>query len=355
MRGTTRFIQVWATGDLSSDVIGNEPVEAYDGTLAVVLERGAHLDPLYENGFLGSQSRVFVQRSDDGVDERSGAAVLGYEGSLSDPGGDVQIGAQFFLQTQDYGTSEYLALIGTTLIRLVDTSDFETFLSDADLARREGKFTEFATHPLVRICDITALGFAAPDRGPRLRLYVDATGEISVSPSGSKLGSVGDSLSDVEAEWARQNQSTDAPCAVALARTVDEGVRVKGLADRPWMSSYHCALAGLRTVRARGVADPSHLAVSGFGGRINSALDDIEDAADSVHVVAPVLISSREDFYLFAPAVNKTFKMGASAAKLAELLLIFGSVDAASEHASAESLHTVRRFLENAGVRLSVV
>lgn len=353
MRGTTRLIKTWATGELSSDVTGGAPVEEWDGALALVLERPAHLDTLVDGGLVSSASRVFLQRADDGVDERSGATVLGYEGSLSDPGGDVQIGAQFFLQTQDYSTSEYLSLIGTTLIRLVDGSDFEAFMADADRAREKGVFPEFATHPLVRICDVTALGSPSSDRGPRLRLYVDAAGEISVSPSGSRLGTVGNSsLADLEAEWVRQNADTKAPCAVSLARTVDEAVRVEGLAQRPWLSAYHTTLAGLRDVRTRGLADPTHLRASGFGGRLDPALDEVQHPVDVARVGAPALMWSRDHAYVYDPATEKTFRLGMPAATLAERLLVLGSVEAAAEGADAEPLTAVRDFFAGAGVAL---
>lgn len=353
MRGTTRLIKTWATGELGADVTEGEPVGPYEGALVLVLERAAHFDRLVDDGLVGSESRVFVRGVADRTDERSGATVLGYDGSLSDPGGDVQIGAQFFLQTQDYGTSEYLSLIGTTLIRLVDEADFETFLADADRAREKGEFAEFATHPLVRICDVTALGSARPDQGPRLRLYVDAAGEISTSPSGARLGEVGCGLDQLESEWAKQNGSAEVPDAVALARSVPEDARVRGLTQRPWIPQYHAVLAGLRDVRTRGLSDPTALRASGFGGRLDSALDGVAEPADVGRSGTPVLLWAGADGYVVDPATEKTFRLGLPAARLAERLLVSGSVDAAAGgKADEQSLIRVDEFFQKAGVHL---
>ncbi|WP_193608069.1 daptide biosynthesis RiPP recognition protein [Nocardioides lijunqiniae] len=354
MQGTTRLIKTWATGELGQDVLaGAGHDEAYDGSLAVVLERQQHFDAMREAGLIGADTRAFVPGATDSTDGSEGPIVLGYEGSLSDPGGDVQIGTQFFMQTQDYGTSEYLSLIGATLVRVIDETDFETFLEDADRAYVKGDLAEFATHPLVRLCDVTSLGSATPDRGPKLRLYVDASGQISTSPGGAVLGKVGDDLETLEAEWARLNAASDTPCAVALAQVVPEQTRADALRQRPWLAYYHSALAAVRDVRTRGLAELSEIQISGFGQRLDPDLEGADGSAHEARPGSPVLMWTDDQALVFDPRSEKTFQMGRPAARLAERLLVLGSVEAAAQGDEANLLK-VEEFFQRAGVELCV-
>lgn len=351
MQGTIRLIKTWATGHLGVDVTEGRPVPPLDGTLAVVLERQQHLEPLVEAGVVGADTRVFAPGIADGAHDRVGATLLGYDGSLSDAGGDVQIGANFFLQSQDYGTSEYLSLIGTTLVRIVDESDFATFLEDADRARETGEFADFATHPLVRICDITSLGSPALEAGPALRIYVDAAGEISTSPGGATLGEVGLGLDELAGAWKSGNADSDQTCAVSLARAVPEETRAAELRSRPWLGGYHTAISGLRDLRGRNLAELKSVRVSGFGGRLSPELADVA-SYESARSDAPALLWTDDAAFLHDWASEKTFQLGHGAGRLAERLLVLGSVDAASD-GDADQLRTVADFFSKSGVRLA--
>src|SRR5690625_7668175 len=113
---------VWGSGRLEPGSAEPSEVHAADGSVAIVLERADQLDAARKSGIVGKDSRVFVPGVYDDLD---GPIILGYDGSLSDPGGDVQVGVQFFVQTQDYGTSEYHSLIGSKLPKISDISDFD--------------------------------------------------------------------------------------------------------------------------------------------------------------------------------------------------------------------------------------
>jgi hypothetical protein len=349
VRGTARFIRVWGSGQLEADILSRGERLTADAALAVVLERATHLDRALESGLVGPETRVFVPGAQDSTD---GAVVIGYDGSISDPGGDVQIGAQFFLQTQDYGTSEYLSLIGATLVKVVDERDFQAFLADADAAREHGSFVDFATHPLVRLCDVAGLGAAAGVDGPRLRLYVDAEGVISTSTAGAPLGQLGDDLGTLEAAWNKINGESARPCAVSLAQAVDEDVRVAALEERPWIARYHGAIAAVRNLRAREIADGRDIRVSGFGGRLAPELGDITDPWDLRQDDAPLLLWTDDAAYLYAAAAERVFQLPHSTAVQVERLLVHGSPQAAGDAADRDQVTRIHEHFSNVGVAL---
>ncbi|WP_213456288.1 daptide biosynthesis RiPP recognition protein [Rhizomonospora bruguierae] len=349
MKGTARLIRVWGSGQLGTDIL--EPGESlpHDGALTVVLERAADVDRARDTGLIGAQTRVFVPGVCDSSD---GPVMLGYDGSLSDPGYDVQIGTQFFLQTQDYGTSEYLSLIGATLIRVVDEHDFTAFLNDADTAYTEGSFADFVTHPMVRVCDAAALGAIAADDGPRLRLYVGAEGTISISPAGAPLGELGDDLVTLVAAFDKINGESTRPCAVALAGVVPEASRVAGLKERPWIARYHGAVAAIRGLRAREITDGRDVRVSGFGGRFAPDLQDAEAQWDLGQEDAPLLCRVNGEDYLYSAASERVFRVPAQTSLQVEALLAYGSPEQAAAAGSTGQLTRISDYFESVGVPL---
>lgn len=350
MQGTTRLIKTWATGQLTQDVTAGGQAE-WPGSLAIVTERADQVDALAASGVVTIDSRVFVAGAAE--ESTSGPIIIGYQGSLSEPGGDVQIGADFFLQVHDYGTSEYLSLIGATIVRVTDETDFGAFLDDADRAFDEGEFPDFATHPLVRLCDASSLGSPQIDLGPKLRLYVDAEDGVSTSPSGSRLGDVGSSLDDLQSTWASAVSAETRSCGVSLAAAVPEPVRLAGLGERPWLSSYHSALAGVREVRSRNLSDFNDLRVSGFGSRMVTALGEITEPVDLNRRGSPVLVYSDEHAFVYDIRTEKIFQLELPAASIAEHLLVLGTADRAKELADEARVDAVARFFSTAGVPLT--
>jgi hypothetical protein len=346
------LIKVWGSGQLGTDVLEpGEPLPT-EGAMAVVLESAEHFDRACSTGLVAADTRVFVPGASDSTEDPDGPVVLGYDGSLSDPGGDVQIGTQFFLQTQDYGTSEYLSLIGATLVKVVDGRDFDAYLADADTALAEGAFPDFATHPLVRLCDVAALGGPIGVDGPRLRLYVGADGVISTSTAGAPLGELGDDLAALEETWSKINAESALPCAVGLARAVEEDVRVAGLRERPWIGRYHGALGAVRALRARNIGDGRDIRVSGFGGRMLRELEDVAQPRDLRRDEAPLLLWTGEDAYVHSPATERVFRVPLPAAARVERLLVHGSPEAAAGADDLDQLIRVRDYFAGAGIPL---
>lgn len=349
MKGTARLIRVWGSGQLGTDILESGESLPQDGSLTVVLERAEHVDRARETGLIGTQTRAFAPGISDSTD---GPVMLGYDGSLSDPGYDVQIGTQFFLQTQDYGTSEYLSLIGATLVKVVDEHDFAGFLNDADTAYKDGNFADFVTHPMVRLCDAAALGAIVPEDGPRLRLYVGAEGTISISPSGAPLGELGDDLATLVAAFEKLNGESALPCAVALAGVVPEDIRVAKLKERPWIKGYHRAIAAVRNLRAREITDGRDVRVSGFGGRFAPDLQGAEAEWDLTQEDAPLLCRIRDEYYLYSGALERVFRVPSEASPQVEALLAYGSPEQAAVAGDTGQLTRIRDYFASVGVAI---
>ena len=348
IKGSRRTLKTWGSGLVTPDVFESGTATHGDYTAIAVLARSSHLAPLVESGLVGPQSRIFAP----GIrDEGPEPMMMGYEGSLSDPGGEVQVGASFFLQTQDYGTSEYLSLIGATLVRVVDDRDLGCFLEDADRARESGDFPVFLTHHLVRLCDAPALGAPMTNDGPGLRVYVDEGGGISTSPSGLRLGEVGDSLSQLDKEWQNLNGG-DVSCSVCLGAVVDNTARASTVAERPWLARYHGAISGLQHLRGRDIGLEGEVSVSGFGGRLDPDLAGVADPADERDETAPVLMWIGNDVYLHDASTDRSFRLDSGTGVLAERLLVHGSVEAASSTGDRNNLTKVASYFARADVPL---
>ncbi|MBP2708355.1 hypothetical protein JOL79_31710 [Microbispora sp. RL4-1S] len=338
-----RHLKSWSTGRAVPDGMSGT------GSATVVVEDARHLQELRDSGVVGPETVVLVPA---GQEEPShDALVVGYEGSLSEPGGDVAIADAIFVQTQDYNTSPYMSLVGTTLIRITCDADLDAFLADADLARNEGAFADFAASQAVQIADLSCLGDGSRNDGPRTRLYANQVGELSTSPGGLRLGSVGDRIEGLVAEWERINETSAFPCAVGLGAVVTEGRRSEGLGQRLWLGRYLDALDMLRELQGRGITE---IRVSGFGGRLVPALEDLADPADASGDRDPMLAWTPEACYLRVPGSGRLFALSRTAAQLTEVLLTCGDIESALDHAERDDLERVAGFLDRNGVRLPV-
>lgn len=345
MSAARRHLMSWGVGR----VLPGRPEGRHSGAATVVLENPGHLAELLGSDLVGPHTVVLCPGTVPETGGASGPLVVGYQGSLSEPGGDLSIDDSFFLQSQDYATSAYMSVIGATLIRVTEEADFEAFLADADQARADGDFAAFVTDPAVQLADVSALGAGPAGDGPATRLYVGQEGELSTSPGGSVLGSLGDAFASVVAAWDRANAVSAHPCAVALGATVPEDVRAAALTERPWLGRYLAALVAVRELRARGL---DGIRVSGFGGRLGPASAGPSGAADADDSALPLLLWTDEAAYVHSPTAGRTFQVGLEAGALVETLLVCGSLDAAARHADRDRLGTVETFFADAGVPL---
>ncbi|MFC7892602.1 daptide biosynthesis RiPP recognition protein [Streptomyces sp. NPDC057381] len=345
MSATRRHLMSWGVGR----ALPGHAAERHTGAATVVLEDPRHLTAVLGSDLAGPHSVVLTPGTAPEHPDVPGPLVVGYQGSLSEPGGDLSVDDSFFLQTQDYATSAYMSVIGATLVRVTEEADFEAFLADADRARAEGEFAAFVTDPAVQLADVCALGAGPAGDGPATRLYVGQEGELSTSPWGGRLGGPGDGFASAVAAWNRADTDAAHPGAVALGGTVPEGVRSAALTERPWLGRYLAALDAVRELRARGL---DGIRVSGFGERLAPAPAGPSAAADTDDAGLPLLLWTDEAAYVHAPGAGRTFRVGRQAGELVETLLVCGSLDAAAEHADRDRLGEVEAFFAGAGVPL---
>lgn len=337
LRRVKQHLMSWGTGD--------EPpgTEVIDGAATIVVTDPEHVAPLVESDLVGTGTVVLAPDAYDSAIP----GVVGYDGTLDEAGGEASLGDDFFLQTQDYATSEFMSILGPTLVRIDGQEDFDLFLADADRAAEEGVFPEFAIAPALRLADVPALGNGLGIDGPDLRLYVDPDGQISTSTGGSGLGRVGDSLTTLRTAWDRANEDDSTSCSICLGRNVPEPARASALRERPWLGRYLTALEALRTLTLNNITD---IRVSGFGGRITKGLAEEGHDFDLRSHRSPVVMWNQERGYVYDPAVRKVFLLEHVAASAAEILVTTGSRDVADQYAPAEPLDQVEDFLTRSGV-----
>ncbi|MFF5706160.1 daptide biosynthesis RiPP recognition protein [Streptomyces sp. NPDC012794] len=328
MAGIKRHLMLWGTGKPGAELSAT-------GSATVVLENPDHLSTLLGSDLVGPHSVVFTPGHTEDTAGPEGPVVVGYEGSLSEPGAECSLGTDFYLQIQNYGVSAYMSVVGPTLIRVADDLDQGAYLADADQARQTGEFQDFLTNPVIQLADLPALGAGPAGDGPRHRLYADQDGFLSTAPGGARLGVLGeDTLERLETRW-----------------LLDGAAGQRHAAERPWLGRYLAAVGAIRDLRARGLAG---IRVSGFGGRLGSAAASVPAGteADTADALLPLLLWSGGDAFLHDPASGRTFGLDRAAAAFAEVLLVAGSVEAGASYADRAGLEQVAAYFEDAGVAL---
>ncbi|MET9610531.1 daptide biosynthesis RiPP recognition protein [Streptomyces sp. NPDC006512] len=335
-RRAKEHIMSWGSG-------GARPAGVPTGSVAtIVLADRAHLAALTASGLVGPGTLVFAPGSADG-DEA--AQVVGYEGSLAEPGADFALGEDFYLQTQDYASSAYMSVLGPTLVRVFGTEDFAAFCADADRAFAQGVFPEFLITPSVVIADLAALGAAGQEDGPGLRLYVGPDGSVSTSPGGTPLGTVGETPEVLATRFEHVNAASEVPCAVSLGAVVPEEARTAALQVRPFLARYLAAVRALRTLTAQ---DIGGLKVSGFGARLTPGLSAAGHESDLLDAGLPLVLFTPDQAY--AVHSGRVFTIGHTTARALEALL--AAQDAAEDFAAPAVLDRVRTFFADRGIRL---
>ncbi|WP_432058203.1 daptide biosynthesis RiPP recognition protein [Streptomyces sp. bgisy022] len=333
-RRAKEHIMSWGSG-------GRRPAGAPgDAPATVVLADARHLDAVRASGLAGPGTLVFTPGSGEPRD-----GVVPYGGSLSEPGEDFALGEDFFLQTQDYASSAFMSVLGPTVLRIFGPADFSAFLADADRAFTEGVFPEYLITPAVLLADTAALGGAPDADGPALRLYVDAGGRISLSPTGSPLGTVGDDLTTLLTRYEHTNAASEAPCAVSLAAAVPEEARTAALQVRPFLGRYLTAVKALRAMTAQ---DIGGLSVSGFGHRLTEGLAASGAEDDLLDPALPLVLWNTDQAYVVAG--GRVFAVDRSFAGAVECLLAAGP--AASSFVPDHVLDRVRAFFAERGLAL---
>lgn len=307
-----------------------------------VLADVRQLKAVVASGAVGEGSVVFVPGPVELPEV--GCTVVEYSGAVDEAGTEMTVGEEFFLYVQDYATSEYLSVVGPTLVRLTGEEDLQSFLADADRALAEGVFPGFLSSPTVRLADVPALGFGVSADGPQLRLWVDPDGAVSTSPAGVALGSTASTPDELARAWDARNGADPAQCAVCLAGAVDPGATGAALTDRPWLPRYLAALEARRDLTARGVVLQG---LSGFGARL---LDGADIGADQSSVDVPLLGWTDAEAYLWDVAGGRALRCNRDAAVAVEALLLTGSIAGAAGWVPAGDAERAATQLRTAGV-----
>jgi hypothetical protein len=320
----------------------------------VLVENSGHVGDLIESGLAGVDSTVFAP-ADDPTGDPGGAGaagamparplVVGYHGSAVDIGAELSLSDEFFLQIQAYGISEFMSVVGPTLVRVADGADFDAYLGDADRARSAGEFAAFMTNPVVQLADVSALGAGPAGDGPDVRLFVGADGAISTSAGGAAIGELGRSDSaDLAAAWMSRQAASAAPCPVCLGSVLEEATRVAELRSRPWLGRYLAAAEALRVTTARGIAD---VRVSGFGGTLAPGLADVPPVDDDR---APLVLWNADTAFVYDPRGRRTFGMDHRTAQVLDVLITCGGVVAGRDHLAEAQLREGEMLLAGAGL-----
>lgn len=303
VRVAGRFLRCVAGGYAAQDA----SIPAED----VFLESGEQLPAL--TGMLGPSSLAFVPA---GEASAAAGAVVEYAGRFADPGDEVELADELFIQVQDYAGSAFACVAGPTLVRVDGPDDFDAFLSDADQAVATGTFPAQLTHPAVTLADVCCLA-GAPACPGLVRLHVSAGGELRTSMRGRVLGLAGDALGVLEANLRRQR------CACTA---IEPARRTEALAARPWLPRYVAALEALRRLRAHERPDAR---VSGFGQRLVPGLETDQREGPAL----PLLLWDEDGCVLFDLSGRRVLRLGRDAARLLELAFVTGSRAAAADRA----------------------
>lgn len=272
------------------------------------LEAGEHLEAVLSQA--GPGDVVFAPaRSTMPSDPR----VIGYDGDLREPGDEVILDGTHTFELREYVAAPFVSIVGRTIIRQCSAEGVAAFLSDADTARDYGVFVDQLLSSAVLLDSLASFYGTGSEGDSLVRVHVSSDGEYRDGPDGLLLGVVGDDRAHVEAR-----AIGGAGRGRAFARIVDRGMLGADLDDRPWFARYLAAINLLR--QWDGV--PSRPTISGFGGHLVRALDELPALPGVVSADAPYLLTGDgEEYVLVDPASRRRFRLGVDTARAAECLI----------------------------------
>lgn len=210
---------------------------------------------------------------------RGPARVVRYRGALSDSGDELFFG-EHSVEVQDYVAASFVHLIGPTAVRFFDTTSWQAFLDDADLARRTGVFPSAMLDLRVLLADRRAIRDPEAVETPHaIRIHDD--GRVSVGAQGETIGNVADLPTLLAGVL---------PGSAALGEIAARQRIVADLRRREWIARYLDAADLMKMLRlTNGVAR-----IAGFGWSLLQ--DDLADA--EALMTDPFLIDSSEGVVL---------------------------------------------------------
>lgn len=297
-----------AAGALTSWCRGDIAETESDSASVIVVARPDDVDWLLTKGraLVGPSTAVIVTRL--GAGPALPEAWIAGAGTVSEVGGELRLGDDFFLQSVDYASLRYMTVIGPTVVRLTGPDDVADLFADIALAHTTGSLPPVLCNPLIEFGDHCAFGFPCSGRH-LVRLHLDQTGEIRTSPFGVPLGSVTD---DVQTLRERARLLETDPCVPA---DVAAELAVRELAPA---RLFLAALEALRTLALSAEEDwrtTPEWRVSGIGFQL------AEDGGPMPEGSGLLVLVSGEHHVLFETATRRTFRTTRFVALVVELLL----------------------------------
>lgn len=207
------------------------------------------------------------------------ADVARYSGALSGIGDELFFGERG-VELQDYVAAAYVQIIGPTTVGFFDETSWQSFLDDADLARRTGVFPSSLIDPRVLLANRRALAAPGEIATPSA-IRVGSDGLVSVGMQGEVIGDVDDLKTVIE---------SCLPRAVAMGGSAPSREFIEDLTVRGWIGRYLNATDLIKMLSLEnGVTR-----ISGFGW---SLIDD--DRADAEPLSSdPLLLETTDGFVL---------------------------------------------------------
>lgn len=287
------------------------------------LESVEHVAPVQEQ--TGAGDVVFAPAGPATRRDRGGVR---YDGDFREAGSEITVDGRHTFELQEYVAAPFISILGPTVIRQNRAEGVAAFLSDADMARESGVFVEQLLSSAVLLDSSASFLGADPAGDSLVRVHVTRDGAYRDGPDGLLLGVVGDDRADLEAR-----ALDGAGRGRAFARIVDRRTLGADLDDRPWLARYVAAVDLLRAWD--GV--PTRPTISGFGGHLVRALEELPALPGLLAADAPYLLTGDgEEYVLIDPASRRRVRLGIDAARAAECLIATADESAASALLAAE-------------------
>lgn len=233
-------------------------------------------------------------------------------GGLGQPGDDVGIGDDFYLETVDYAAVPHLGIVGPTAVRVTSAADADALVADAGRALETGHIPPALLHRSVELGDRCALIRSADCAGRALeRVHIDAAGVVRTSPVGRVLGRAAGDVPTLQAEAeCGADPCLDHAATAVLATVPDERVAA--------------FVAGLGAVRTLSRRLPGRWSVVGGPTALLGSRPSTPPRADRV------LLTDGTTFVLSDAECVRTFRVGRAVAEVVEAILTSESADEAA-------------------------
>lgn len=296
-----RALREWITG------------ERNDYSRVFLVENGAAADRVVD--IAGSDDAILLPAAS--APHRGLASTVHYSGALGEVGDELFFGERG-VELQDYVAAAFVQIVGPTAVCLFDASGWQSFLDDAELARRTGVFPSALIDPRVLLADRNALVQPSALETPSaIRVCMD--GRVRVGMQGEIIGDV-DELQTLLA--------VPVPRVAALGGIAPRQDLAAALTSREWIARYLKATDLMKMLRlANGAAT-----ISGFGWCL---LDDgLADAEP--RTTDPFLLETADGFVLADPGTLRRQRLSTMTATVVTAVQTASSFEIAAERVARQ-------------------